>query len=75
MRITDLEPGEVYVVVQSFRDDRGVRVLEGDRQTLDRVNASRGSFEVVFREETLHLDEERQTEVCEHAERFFRLAT
>lgn len=73
MRITDLEPGTVYVVTQAFRDDAGTLVQEGDRQTFERIAmAGSGVFEVVFREETLVVHEERQAEVAEHAERFLR---
>ena len=76
MRITDLEAGEGYVVRQSFRDDAGVLVLPGDRLTYERYRAVpvTGAFEVTFREETLTLHEDRQREVCEHAERFLELA-
>ena len=74
MRITDLEVGEAYVVRRSFRDAQGTTVLEGDRQTLRRIGAQAGRFEVVFQEETLWLEEDAQREVVEHAERFFELA-
>ncbi|MEM0963225.1 MAG: hypothetical protein AAGK21_11895 [Bacteroidota bacterium] len=72
MRITDLESGSVYVVRQSFRDDEGTLVLPGDRMTFERYRAVpvTGGFEVTFREETLVLHEDRQTDVCEHAEWF-----
>ena len=75
MRITDLEAGEAYVVRTSFRDDRGTLVLPGDRLTYERHRAVpvTGAFEVVFREETLVLHEDRQSDVCEHAERFLGL--
>ena len=76
MRITDLEPGAVYVATAPFRDDRGVLVLEGDRMTVERVAAVpfEGAFRAEFREETLVLHEDRQSEVVEHAERFLRPA-
>lgn len=72
MRITDLEAGAAYVVRQSFRDDAGTLVLPGDRMTYERYRAVpvTGAFEVVFREETLVLHEDRQSDVCEHTERF-----
>jgi hypothetical protein len=75
MRITDLDPGAVYVVRAPFRDDEGTLVLEGDRMTVERVDpvAFEGAFRVAFREETLVLHEDRQREVVEHAERFLRL--
>lgn len=76
MRITDLEAGETYVVVAAFRDDRGVLVQPGDRQTFEAyafLPDARG-FEVRFREETLVLHEDRQAHVVEHAERFLRVA-
>ena len=76
MRIVDLEPGGVYVVVRSFTDDRGVTVLEGDRQTFERWRHTpvSGEITVVFREETLVFREDRQHELVEHAERFFQPA-
>ena len=76
MRLTDLEAGTVYVVRAPFRDDRGTLVLEGDRMTYERYRAVpfEGAFEMVFREETLVLHEDRQAEVVEHAERFLREA-
>ncbi len=72
MRITDLEAGAAYVVRQSFTDDEGTLVLPGDRMTFERYRAVpvTGAFEVVFREETLVLHEDRQSDVCEHAEWF-----
>ena len=72
MRITDLEPGETYVVVRDFRDDRGVLVQAGDRQTFERASflAAVGGFDVEFRQETLRLLEGH--EAVEHAERFLR---
>lgn len=72
MRITDLEAGTAYVVRQSFRDDQGTLVLPGDRLTYERHRAVpvTGAFEMTFREETLVLHEDRQSDVCEHAERF-----
>lgn len=72
MRITDLEVGETYVVVEPFRDDRGVLVQTGDRQTFEGVSflAAFGGFDVHFRQETLRLHEDH--EVVEHAERFLR---
>lgn len=73
MRLTDLEPGETYVARRDFRDDRDLLVLAGDALTLDRIAAARGTFAVHFREETLHLDEERQAEIVEHVDRFLRL--
>ncbi|HEX8386673.1 MAG TPA: hypothetical protein VF576_10840 [Rubricoccaceae bacterium] len=74
MRITDLVPGETYVVVQPFRDDRGVLVQPGDRQTFEGYAflPGEGGFAVRFRQETLYLREDDQAEVVEHAERFFR---
>lgn len=71
MRITDLEAGP-YTVRAPFRDDEGTLVLEGDRMTFERyaVVPATGAFHVVFREETLVLHEDRQRDVCEHAERF-----
>ena len=76
MRITDLEPGTVYVATSPFRDDGGTLVLEGDRMTVERVDpvAFEGAFRVTFREETLVLHEDRQSDVVEHAERFLRPA-
>lgn len=76
MRITDLDPDTAYVVRESFRDDRGTLVLPGDRLTYERHRAVpvTGAFEVVFREETLVLHEDRQSDVCEHAERFLAVA-
>lgn len=76
MRITDLEAGETYVVVAAFRDDRGVLVQPGDRQTFEGTSflPDAGGFAVRFREETLVLHEDRQAEVVEHAERFLRPA-
>ena len=76
MRITDLEAGEAYVIRQSFRDDEGTLVLPGDRMTYERYRAVpvTGAFEVVFREETLMLHEDRQSDVCEHAEWYFEEA-
>ena len=73
MRLTDLEPGERYAAARSFRDDRGTTVLDGDTFTLVRVSATHGTFAVVCEEETLYLDEERQAEIVEHADRFLRL--
>ena len=75
MRITDLEAGAVYTVRQSFTDDRGVLVLPGDRLTYERHRAVpvTGAFEMTFREETLVLHEDRQSDVCEHAEWFLDL--
>lgn len=72
MRITDLESGTAYVARQSFRDDAGTLVLPGDRLTYERHRAVpvTGAFEVTFREETLVFHEDRQRDVCEHAERF-----
>jgi len=72
VRITDLEAGEAYVVRTSFRDDQGTLVLPGDRLTYERYRAVpvTGAFEMVFREETLVLHEDRQSDVCEHVERF-----
>ncbi|WP_412067866.1 hypothetical protein [Rubrivirga sp. IMCC43871] len=72
MRITDLVAGTRYIARQSFRDDGGVLVLPGDRLTYLRHRAVpvTGAFEVSFREETLTFHEDRQREVCEHAERF-----
>lgn len=74
MRITDLVPGETYVVVQPFRDDRGTLVQTGDRQTFEGYAflPGEGGFSVRFRQETLVLQEDRQAEVVEHAERFLR---
>lgn len=74
MRVTDLESGEAYVVTRPFRDDRGTLVLEGDRMTFERYVAVpvTGAFEVVFREETLVLHEDRQSDVVEHAEWFLQ---
>ena len=74
MRITDLVVGETYVVVQPFRDDRGVLVQAGDRQTFEGYSflPYHGGFTVRFRQETLYLQEDRQAEVVEHAERFLR---
>ena len=76
MRITDLEAGAAYVVRRSFRDDEGVLVLEGDRLTYQRHRAVpvTGAFEMTFKEETLVLHEDRQADVCEHAEWFLDLA-
>ena len=76
MRITDLEAGETYVVRRSFTDDHGTLVLPGDRMTYERHAAVpvTGAFDVFFREETLRLHEDRQADVCEHAERFLDLA-
>lgn len=75
MRITDLEPGAVYVVAEAFRDDAGTLVQPGDRQTFERLAfGPDGRFHVVFREETLVVHEERQRDVAEHAGRFLRLA-
>ncbi|MEM6326875.1 MAG: hypothetical protein AAF791_07120 [Bacteroidota bacterium] len=74
MRLTDLEPGETYVAQRDFRDDHDTLVLTGDRFTLQRITPSRGTFAVAFKEETLHLDEERQAEIVEHVDRFLRLA-
>lgn len=76
MRITDLEAGGVYVVHTSFRDDQGTLVLPGDRLTFERMSAIpvTGAFELYFREETLVLQEDRQHDVVEHAERFLRNA-
>ena len=74
MRLTDLEPGETYVAVRSFRDDAGTLVLVGDRFTLGKIAPARGTFALAFEEETLHLDEERQAEIVEHVDRFLRLA-
>ena len=74
MRITDLEADTAYVVRQSFTDDRGVLVLPGDRLTYLRHRAVpvTGAFEMTFREETLTLHEDRQSDVVEHAERYLR---
>ena len=74
MRITDLVVGETYVVVQPFRDDRGVLVQAGDRQTFEGYSflPGEGGFAVRFRQETLYLREDDQAEVVEHAERFLR---
>ncbi len=76
MRITDLEAGTAYTVRQSFTDDRGVLVLPGDRLTYERHRAVpvTGAFEMTFREETLVLHEDRQSDVVEHAEWFLELA-
>ena len=76
MRLTDLEAGTAYVVRQSFTDDNGVLVLPGDRLTYLRHRAVPvvGAFEVTFKEETLVLHEDRQSDVVEHAERFLELA-
>ena len=71
MRITDLEADEPYTVRTSFTDDRGVLVLPGDRMTFRRYAVlPDGTFEVTFQEETLALHEDRQPDVCEHAEWF-----
>ncbi len=72
MRITDLEAGTAYTVRRPFTDDRGTLVLPGDRMTFERYVAVpvTGAFEMVFREETLVLREDRQSDVCEHAEWF-----
>ena len=72
MRITDLEPGAVYVVTDSFRDDGGTLVLPGDRLTFERyvVVPQTGELDVIFREETLTLSEDRQRDVVEHVEWF-----
>ena len=47
-------------------------MLPGDRMTFERYVAVpvTGAFEVIFREETLVLREDRQSDVCEHAEWF-----
>ena len=76
MRITDLEAGTAYVVRQSFTDDAGVLVLPGDQLTYERHRAVpvTGAFEMTFREETLVLHEDRQSDVVEHAEWFLDLA-
>ncbi len=75
MRITDLEPGETYVVIRPFRDARGTLVHIGDRETFEGVSflPAEGGFAVRFRQETLVLREDDQHEVVEHAERFLRL--
>ena len=74
MRITDLEAGEAYSVRTSFTDDGGVLVLPGDRMTFERYRVTPdGAFELTFREETLTLHEDRQPDVCEHAEWFLDL--
>lgn len=73
MRVTDLEPGERYVAVRSFHDDRGTLVLVGDAFTLERIAPDRGTFALLCAEETIHLDEERQAEIVEHVDRFLRL--
>ena len=71
MRITDLEAGETYTVRDSFTDDAGVLVLPGDRMTFERYRVTPdGAFELTFREETLTVHEDRQPDVCEHAEWF-----
>ena len=74
MRITDLVPGETYVVTEPFRDDRGVLVQTGDRQTFEAYSflPDAGGFAVRFRQETLVLHEDRQAHVVEHAERFLQ---
>ena len=76
MRITDLEADAAYTVRQSFTDDRGTLVLPGDRMTFERYAAVpvTGAFEVVFREETLVLHEDRQSDVVEHVVRFLEPA-
>ena len=76
MRITDLEAGTAYVVRDAFRDDAGVLVLPGDRLTFERYRLApvTGVLELTFREETLHLQEDRQPDVVEHAEWFLREA-
>lgn len=76
MRVTDLEPGVRYRVVRPFTDDRGLYVLEGDVQTVERVTHTpiTGEISVVCREETLVFREDRQPDLVEHAERFFREA-
>ncbi len=75
MRITDLDADAVYVVRQAFTDDRGVLVLPGDRLTYLRHRAVpvTGAFEMTFREETLVLHEDHQSDVVEHAEWFLDL--
>lgn len=74
MRVTDLVPGETYVVTQPFRDARGVLVQAGDLQTFEGYAflPHDGGFTVRFRQETLVLLEDAQAEVVEHAERFFQ---
>ncbi len=74
MRITDLVVGDTYVVAQPFRDARGVLVQAGDLQTFEgyRFLPAEGGFEVRFRQETLVLREDDQSDVVDHAERFFR---
>jgi len=73
MRLTDLEIGARYVARRDFRDDRDVLVLEGDAFTLRRLTSERGTFALAFDEETLYLDEQRQSEIVEHVDRFLRL--
>lgn len=74
MRLTDLEIGETYVAVRSFKDDEGTLVLVGDRFTLERIAPTGGTFALDCEQETLRLDEERQAEIVEHIDRFLRLA-
>ena len=72
MKLTDLTPGEAYVVVRPFTDARGTHVLAGDRQTVVRVTVAPVTAEIAVecREETLVFREDTTPEIVEHAERF-----
>lgn|GEM_PF-3410799 len=69
MKLTDLEPGTVYVARQTFTDAAGVTVLAGDRLSVVRVTVAPVTAEIAVecREETLVF---RDGEIIEHAERF-----
>jgi len=69
VKLTDLEPGTVYVARQTFTDAAGVTVLAGDRLSVVRVTVAPVTAEIAVecREETLVF---RDGEIIEHAERF-----
>ena len=76
MKLTDLEPGAVYVARQTFTDAAGVTVLAGDRLSVVRIAVAPVTAEIAVecREETLVFREDVTPEIVEHAERFVREA-
>lgn len=72
MKLTDLEPGTIYVARRTFTDAAGVTVLTGDRLSVVRVTVAPVTAEIAVecREETLVFREDLTPEIVEHAERF-----
>ena len=77
MKLTDLEPGTVYVARQTFTDARGVMVLEGDTLTVERVTVAPVTAEIAVscREETLYFRADLTPDAVEHADWFVTEAT